>query len=379
MSTRLDAIRRLEDEARHLVESDENKRRLAMWESVYGSVGIPRTDSPLFTVSFERATLSRMLNFSFEEFYIDPYTMIEGNLKIMIFHFKTFEDCKPIFKSIAHYPGVNFEKSLFGGESSYFAGDAWLSRKDVFPERIDIGSLEPLDFHKSGSMPEVHELYGRVRELLSEDFESPFPQWTRSPFGTACHLRGFENLLIDLIEDEDWVLKFLNYLTDCRIKFTHDREKFLNRKQALCHIANDEINSPLISPETYANLILPTELRIGEEFGGVYYWHSCGDTTPFVADINKLPGLKIAHVSAWTDFSIAEKSYDKSIVLEKQLHPYQDLYNVSDFKRQIKAIADGFNGSKGIIRPDSIQATTDFDEVVGRAKNWCSCARYVLF
>lgn len=386
MDQKLDNIRRLEDEVRELCESNENKSRLKLWEDSAISNdywhGIPKTNNPLFTVELERATYAHLLDFSIIDFYQDPYVLIEGNLKMMLFKFRSIPDCTPIGKAFAHYPGAGFEKTLFGGDSVYTEQDAWMAREAVVKERIDIGSLETLDFFKSGSMPKIHELYQRTRELLSDDFSLSFPQWSRSPWGVAWHIRNIDNLLCDLVEDEQWMVDFLNYITDCRIKWVKDRAKFLGIEQNSCNLYNDEVTVPVISPKTYRDIIRPTEIRLSEEFGGINYWHSCGNTTPYVEYINEIPNLHMVTVSAWTELERAEKYYDKDhVTLEKQLHPYDGILSDPDekhYKNGIKTIVDGFKGSKGIVRAEGIQIQNNFMQELAKVQKWCECAREML-
>jgi hypothetical protein len=386
MDKRLDTIRALEEQVRKLTESSENKRRLTLWEDSAISNdywhGIPKTNRPLFTLELERATYARIIGFSVVDFYKDPYVHIEANLRMMIFKFENIQDCTPIGKAFACYLGAGFERSLFGGESIYTDQDAWMGRGAIIEDRVDISTLEPVDFYKSSVMSETHRFYEQVRSILSDDFDLTFPQWSRSPFGVAWHIRGIDNLLYDLVEDPEWFGAFLNYVTDCRIKWVREREQFTGVPMHNCNIYNDEVTSPMISPATYRDFILPTEIRLSNEFGGINYWHSCGNTTSFVEYINQIPNLHMVTVSAWTDLERAEHFYDKEhITLEKQLHPYEGILGNpvrSNFEEGIRRITDGFKGSKGIVRAEGIQMTDDFEKNLRYVRQWCACANEML-
>jgi hypothetical protein len=386
MEKKLETIRKLEDQVRKLAESPENKRRNALWEDSAISNeywhGIPKTNHPLFTLELERPMYGRVIGFSLIDFYTDPYVHIEANLRMMIYKFENLPDCTPIGKAFACYLGAGFERSLFGGESIYSEEDAWMGRESIINDRVDISTLEPLDFYKSTVMPEAHRFYEQARSILSDDFDLAFPQWSRSPFGVAWHIRGINDLLCDFIEDPEWFAGFLNYITDCRVKWGRDREAFTGIPMERCNIFNDEVCSPMISPDMYRDFILPTEIRLSNEFGGVNYWHSCGNTTPFVEYINQIPQLHMVTVSAWTDLERAEQHYDKEhVTLEKQLHPNEGILAnpvKSHFEAGIRKIADGFKGSKGIIRADGVQVTGNFDEAIRHVQDWCACANELL-
>jgi hypothetical protein len=386
MDKRIETIRQLEDRVRTLFESPENKRRLALWEdSGIGNEywhGIPKTKKPLFSVELERPMYARTIGFSMEDFYKDPSVHVEANLRMMIFKFENIQDCTPIGKSFACYLGAGFERSLFGGESIPTDEDSWMGREPLITERIDIATLEPIDFYKSSVMPETHRFYEQARSILSDDFALTFPQWCRSPFGVAWHVRGIDNLLCDFIDDPEWFRAFLNYITDCQIDYARKRERFTGVKMEYCNIYNDEVTSPMISPALYRDYILPTEIRLSKEFGGVHYWHSCGNTTPFMEYINQIPNLHMACVSAWSDLEKAERTYDKEhVTLEKHLHPYEGILAnpvKSHYQEGIKRIVDGFKGSKGVVSCDGVQLKSNFDEGIRHVQDYCACANEML-
>lgn len=387
MSENLDEIKRLEDEIRELYESKENTRRRGFWDEAGISNdywhGIPKNKEVIpFIVELEREAYSKVLGFSLRNFYLDPYCYVLNSLRIMAFKFKNFNDCTPIGKSFTYYPGAGFEKSIFGGEQIYTEQDAWMARENIIKERVDIESLQYPDFYKSGSMPFTHEFYEQLLELVDEDFKVVFPQWSRSPWGLAWHLRGIDDLLIDSIEDCEWVRKFLNYLTKARERWSMERVKFLNTELTNCNIYNDEVNSPIISPKIYEDLIRPTEIELSRFFGGVNYWHSCGNTTPFQKLINEIPNLHMVHVSPWSSISNAKVSYDhKKTVIEVALHPNEDVINPSDLsniKEKLKLIKEETREHRSTVRADGIQILNDMETDMSSVYRFIDTATKVL-
>ena len=387
MNIRVEEIKRLQEEIRELSESSENKRRYKYWKQAGISNdywhGLPKDKEYLpFTVEMEREAYANVIGFSLNDFYQDPYSYIASSLKMMLYKFKNFKDCTPIGKTIVYYPGAGYEKSIFGGEPVYSKHDAWMSRENIISERIDIGSLKYPDFYKSGSMPYTHQFYDRLRELLDQDFILVFPQWNRSPWGVAWHLRGLDNLLFDIMDDEEWVGEFLQYLTESRKRWTVERAKFLNTEITTCNIYNDEITSPVVSPNIYKNLIRPTEIELSNFFGGVNFWHSCGNTTPFMKLINEIPGLHMITVSAWSSIEEAVKCYDKdNVTLEIQLHPYDGIIKCNDadyYKKTLIEIKDKVKGNKATIRAEGIQMCGSSEVEIPKVKKWIDCANDIL-
>ena len=141
---RLEEIKKFEDEIRKLSESDENKKRTACWERHKGDDDYiwhptPKDSSFVpFTVEFEKVGFSQLLNFSVVEFYTDPVAFVYGSLRISIWKFTNINDYTPIGKGITYWPGVGFEKSLFGIPQEITEEDAWVGREDAITERVPV-------------------------------------------------------------------------------------------------------------------------------------------------------------------------------------------------------------------------------------------------
>jgi hypothetical protein len=48
-----------------------------------------------------------------------------------------------------------------------------------------------------------------------------------------------------------------------------------------------------MSPETYSKFFLPYEQELSDFYGGIAYWHSCGDVTPHVPAIHRLSDIDL--------------------------------------------------------------------------------------
>jgi hypothetical protein len=376
----------LQDEVRKLCDSEENKRRKLYWTDTDISDdywhGLPSGNkcNP-FVVELEREMYSKFIGFSFQEFYTNPYCYYLNSLKIMVFKFKNFIDCTPIGKTIAYYAGAGFEKSIFGGEQIYSERDAWMARESIISDRVDVESLKYPDFYKSGSMPFSHNFYNKLLEAAGPDFHIVFPQWSRSSWGVAWHLRGIESLLVDIMDDPVWVVKFLDYITKTRENWAMQRAEFLGKKLNACNIYNDEVTSPMVSPKIYKEIILPTEIELSNFFGGVNYWHSCGNTTPFFGLINKIPNLHMVSISPWSDFQQADIIYNKDKILEVALFSYLDVLNPptpSHIQDKLKMIKESTAEHKTAVHANGIQILGDLNEGLKKVKEWINIADRVL-
>ena len=60
-------------------------------------------------------------------------------------------------------------------------------------------------------MPKIHEFYSVMSEYAAGRLIVLFPEWVRGLFCLAVHLRGFENLLLDIITEPEYVHKLLRF------------------------------------------------------------------------------------------------------------------------------------------------------------------------
>lgn len=166
----------------------------------------------------------------------------------------------------------------------------------------DLSKISKPDFFTSGEMPRMHRLYKDIHDFINKnnlDLDVTFPGWARGPWSVAWMLRGPEQLMIDFYENPTFVHGLMEFITDSRLEWEAERQKFLDldfdedyiwsysyldyRKQNKTPLFNDEVNGDLFSPKTYSEFILPYEKKIKEELGEISYYHSCGNLVLFIA------------------------------------------------------------------------------------------------
>jgi hypothetical protein len=285
---------RLVDEVSELAESKENKELQAWWDARQPGRFLYQIDPTI-------GMWSDILDFSLLEHYSDPIAYAGNVLRIALYRFKEFGDV-PLAKSITLGFDAPFESTLFGMEwilSEHI--EPWLGREPAIANKEDLDKIGMPDFYKSGLMPLAHRYYEELRGVLPEDFEVVFPNWRRSQFGVAWHIRGHNDLLMDMIDDQEFFHKLMSYLTDVAMDYCQKRADFLGKEVEPTWLGNDEVNCPTVSPGMYENLILPYEIKLAEFLGGLTNWHSCGDTTPLVHLIDRIPGLQTGYCGPWND------------------------------------------------------------------------------
>lgn len=383
-------IKKSQDRIRELSQSEENRYRMSFWDfesnidkSALARV-MPKTGPLLsFTVDLDRVAYSRILGFSLTDFYNNPAEYVLDTLKIIIFKFENIKDCTPISKSVAYFSGSGFEKSLFGFEQKITEQDAWVGRENAIVHRQELSTFPYPGFYNSPAMKFTHQFYENILELVDGDFAVEFPQWNRSPWGVAWHLRGIDNLLVDFLDDPDWFRRLLEFLTEARKKWSIERARFLGEDLVPANLYNDEVTSPVVSPDLYKEFILPTEIELSRFYGGLSYWHSCGNTTPLIGLINSIPDVQMIHVSPWTDLHSAVTSYDRNKFLEIVLHPYSDVLYPESEKHIVQRLETIKNevhtsGAKATVRADAIQIIESVEKDMSKLQSWLECANRIL-
>jgi uroporphyrinogen-III decarboxylase len=261
----------------------------------------------------------------------------------LLFH-REIRDDTPITFEVGFDMGVALEPSLFGVAPVFRkADDPWYG-DPVLNEPEDLKKLELPDFFKSGIMPQVHRLHAGINDLVQDRIPVRFPGWARGPWSVACMLRGFTPLYLDLIENPEFVHGLMQRIVEARMQFERQRCAYLGidigsaeytwpyvvyRPTANSAQYNDEVDGNLISAKTHAEFILPYEKQLAEFYGGLSYYHSCGNMSPFFAGLATLPNLGKIHVSHASELKDAIRAGGFA-VLEKSLNPYDDVLDATE-------------------------------------------------
>jgi uroporphyrinogen-III decarboxylase len=382
----LDSIKSLMDKVREISEEKANKKRIERWQPSPETArdhwrGKPQwrasIDSAPITVEPEMAMWGEIMGFALDEFYQNPLVYLEYQLRMMIWRYENFDDHTCIEKNVPIWLGTTFESSLFGSKTIYDKSESpWLDREFVIGNESDFYKIQKPDFNKTGLMPLSHKYYEVLKETLDDDFNVTFPEWGRSPFAVATHIRGFENVLIDLVSNPDFAKELIRFITDVRIEWTKERAHFLGMGVEKGNIYNDEVNTPTLSPQLYEEFALPYEIELSKFHGGILYWHSCGNTTALMTSIAKIPDLEMFHVGPWTDLKTAMDTFKGELPLEICIHPLKYVQNADEnaMRSNLQEINEICGDSPYTIRAEGLQKFTTVNEDVKHIKDWIRIA-----
>jgi hypothetical protein len=191
----------------------------------------------------------------------------------------------PVVLGVTHEAGMlGQEIILDSGHEPSFGKKSIVDEDTVLPKEFDFSANPYLNNI-------VNPFYNRIKDLAGSEFRVIYPHWYRGPQGVALYIRGFQEFSMDLYLNEDFTHRLLRYVTDASKAFYTWRQEYTGEPLRRCDLFNDDI--PLMSPEMYGKYFLQYEQELSDFFGGVYYWHSCGDVTSHVGEIHGLTDIDI--------------------------------------------------------------------------------------
>jgi uroporphyrinogen-III decarboxylase len=284
--------------------------------------------------------------------------------------------------------GAAFEASVLGCQVQYpdnFDPSVVRSFTPVTDEE-SLKRLEDkeIDFEKDGDLGRAHEFYYKMKEILPSNWQVIFPDWIIGPFGIAIYLRGYQNILLDLVDNPDFVVKIMNVAKNKLFEFSKKRAKFLGISTEKICLHNDDVNYPNLLKGTFKDLILPVENEISSHYGGVVYWHSCGVVNDLIDEILDLKNISTLDCSGWNDFdlfvdAITRKNI-KNTAIEKRFHPVKDILatNDSEIRNKIKNFYISLQKNKDLksyLRVDGIGQIESVEETVNSVKRFIDISR----
>jgi hypothetical protein len=223
-------------------------------------------------------------------YYTEPDYYLEYYLRMKINKFRHLRDDTPLTMDIPLVFGVTHEAGMLGQKVFFKHGEEpTFSRDGIVDENTSLSTT--FDFSNNEYLAMVIPFYNKLRELAGDEFHIMFPHWYRGPQGVALYIRGFQEFSLDLYTNEAFARRLLRYVTDAAKAFVAWRQDFTGEPIRRGDLFNDDI--PLMSPEMYGKFFLEYELEMSELYGGIYYWHSCGDVTAHVSAVQELPDIDL--------------------------------------------------------------------------------------
>lgn len=362
-------LRRLVDRVEKIIGDPKYEELRGLWNDFYA---LEETNRIPIKITFTMAFFAKNLNINLIEHYQKPEKYVEDSLKILLFQHKEVLDDRVKGGIVINF-GEVLESSLFGSEPVFNSHRDPLLGEPIVKTEEDVEHLNYPDFYESGLMPKILEVYETAEKMVKTRIPVFFERWDRSPWGVAVHLRGLIELLKDTFRNPNFVHKLLNFITESRMRWEREKEKFLGTRTESASLYNDEVDAQVIAPETYEIFAHPYEKELADFYSrGVFYFHSCGDITPFLDIIATLRGLRRLHISPATDFETAVSKLGRKFVFQKRMHPVSDveLCDAETMGSKIEEILKVGRGTSLELDPGPIQ-----DASLEKMKTWINVAR----
>jgi uroporphyrinogen-III decarboxylase len=389
----LSNIKRLVEEIENQIDSDKNKEIGKKWEApevsnTFYHCKPKRIGQMPIVADFEYPMWAKLLNFNLKDYYFNHLTYLEKQLETYLYRYNVFKDDAGLGRAILIWFGAAFEASILGCKVQYpdnFDPSVVRSYAPVTDEE-SLKRLEDkeIDFGKDGDLGRAHEFYYRIKEILPSTWQVIFPDWIIGPFGIAIYLRGYQNILLDLVDNPEFVVRIMNVAKNKLFEFSKKRAKFLGINIEKICLHNDDVNYPNLLKGTFKDLILPVENEISSHYGGVVYWHSCGVVNDLIDEILDLKNISTLDCSGWNDFDLFVEAITRKNInhtcIEKRFHPVKDILatNDSEIRNKIKNFYISLQKNKNLksyLRVDGIGQIAGFDETVNSVKRFIDISR----
>jgi len=189
----------------------------------------------------------------------------------------------------------------------------------------EIEDLKYPDPEKDGRLPEWLETTSRIAEKIG-DTAMVMGRADQGPFNLLCLLRGTQEFMLDLIEEDEEVIdRALRWAEKVHIDFAKAQLKAGANVTSM----GDAYASPnLVSPKVYQRYAWPSEKVVvnavqTEEYP--YSIHICGNTNLIIEDMGKT-GARILEVDWKLDMKEARKKLPPGTVMMGNVNPSDPLY-----------------------------------------------------
>lgn len=261
----------------------------------------------------------------FGQFCTDYRVLVEGNLKAVekfgIDILSTMSD--PVR-----------ETADFGTVLDFPEDDLPHPKQVLLPNIEDVENLQLFDPWKSTRILDRIHAIQLFKEQKGDEY--PILGWVEGPLAEASDLRGINESLVDIIDEDNEEL-FHQLLEKCT------QQAIICAKaqvEAGAHIIGmGDAAASLISRDLYRDILLPYEKRIVkaiQEAGGIARLHICGDINRILEDIVELE-LDIVDIDWMVDMKRACEIFDGVSVVNGNVDPVAIMLNgtVNDVKNAV--------------------------------------------
>ena len=245
---------------------------------------------------------AQLIGASIKEFLLDPKIFVKAQVA-------AYERYRPDI--IVMERDLLMDVEAMGNELKFPENSLCISKKVALEEKGKLSSLELIDPHKDGRMPNYLHVLEETNKIINDSIVSAV---IAGPWTIAIGLREAENLLRDAMKDPDYVHELMQFCTQQSINFA---EAIIALGVGLGYSEAPASNS-LISPKIYREFVYPYHKQMVDHFKakkvGVGL-HICGYADPILEDMVNT-GVTNISVDAPTDLAkAAAASRGKAVLI----------------------------------------------------------------
>lgn len=253
------------------------------------------------------------------------------------------------------------------------------------------------------------ECVGRINSIiggivpLNLTRNPAYHNWSADLSTDLGHLRGMENVMLDMYENPEWLDKLLKFMSDGVLRaqdqaeaagdidltFTYNQAmayaeelpdpapntKGVNRSQLWNFTAAQEM--ALVSPEMHERFLLKHQLPIMSKYGLVAYG-CCEDLTNKIDMLRKIPNLRRIAVSPFANVRRCAEQIGKDYVLSYRPSPADMVSYDWNPERVRKILRHDFEALKGTCFDITLKDVETVQSDPGRIREWVRIVRETI-
>ena len=325
----------------------------------------------------------KVFGYDANHYFSDPAFYFQQVLRQELWRWEHFpDDDAPMALDLSAWLGNYPEYTLLGLGVAFDAQGVPIIQTDhPLTRDPDLRLLQPIDFHTSGWMPRILRWYDALETISAGRLNVTFNMtWWRGCLDLAMQLRGYENLVNDMVERPGFVHGLMKFLVEQRCHWWDAYYCHFGLTPGPVNVADDWINVPFISPWMFEDFVLPRYLEIEAFHGGISSIHSCGDQTPVQKYLLQIRSLPVLEVSPWTSLERTLVNVPAEKRLAVGVHPNDVLVASPDEMeqklRRITALCRGRDFCVSAVA--LIPISPHIGEFMARIKTWTRLASAVL-
>ncbi|MEI8246258.1 MAG: hypothetical protein WCI51_10535 [Lentisphaerota bacterium] len=251
----------------------------------------------------------------------------------------------------------------------------------------------------------LEQVHGLIGDIIAVNLSrGPIYHNFSADLSTSLgHLRGIENIMLDMYENPEWLRHLLQFMSDGVLR-THDQAEAagdigltftynqampyaeelpdpvpnvngVKREQLWCFTAAQEYT--LVSPEMHEEFLLRYQLPVMRKFGLVAYG-CCEDLTNKIAMLRQIPNLRRIAVSPFADVKKCAEQIGTDYVISYRPSPADMVAYGFDESRIRKILKRDLEYLKGTFFDITLKDVETVQSDPDRIRNWVKLVREII-